>query len=351
MEHSPHARRFFYLCLLVIVTLGVIFLKPYLSTLALALLLAFLFHPVYAWLFARTGRKTWIAAPLTFLAILLAFIVPLGIAISLTVQVVTDFAHSTARDAFLTNPLSIRNFVDQANLFLSHVPQISYRLSENDLLSRIQELGKTVQGAAWHSVQGLGSTISVIIPTFFITIYTISAGLTHYKKISQYLHRLSPLDDSIDRLYAKRITSMIISIVRGTFLIALIQGVVTGLSFWIAGVPYAAFFGLVATIISIIPLGSGALVLPIAIYLGLSGQLGAGIFLAAVNIILTTNLDNVLRPRLIKKEASLHPALVLIGLFTGLAHFGFLGIVYGPVFMVILVTTIDLYREHFAEAS
>jgi predicted PurR-regulated permease PerM len=177
----------------------------------------------------------------------------------------------------------------------------------------------------------------------------MGAVFTRYHAMSVYLHKLSPLNDELDRHYVNRIKSMTISMVRGTLVISLVQGTLTALFLSIAGVHYAAFFGLMATVASIIPLGSGVIALPIGILLIASGNVWQGILQIAGNLLVVTNVDNFLRPRLVSKEAALHPALVLLGLFAGLWHFGFLGAIYGPVIMIFIVTTIEIYQKRFSE--
>jgi predicted PurR-regulated permease PerM len=105
---------------------------------------------------------------------------------------------------------------------------------------------------------------------------------------------------------------------------------------------------MLGVIVSIIPLGAWVITMPIGLFLMATGHLWQGLIPILGNILIVGNIDNFLRPRLVSKQASLHPALVLIGLFAGLAQFGFLGVVYGPVFMVVLVTTLEVYREYYA---
>ncbi|HSI21187.1 MAG TPA: AI-2E family transporter [Verrucomicrobiae bacterium] len=346
MKQSTNARRFFYILLSAIILFSAWLLKPYLTVLTFAVLLAFLFHPLYTWIERSTKGRNWIAVPLALLCVLLTFIVPLILAGLLVANVVAEFAHNAA-SSNLSSGFSVNAFVDQMNALLVHLPG-GYQLAAATVHEKLLALAAAVQSSAWHGLQGIGGKLSFVIPTIFITIYVMGAVFTRYHRISQYLHRLSPLHDEIDTLYARRITSMIVSMVKGTLVIALIQGVLTGLLFWVTGVPYAAFFGLLATIASIIPLGSGIIAIPVGLILILTGSVWQGIFQIATNVLIVSNVDNILRPRLVSKEASLHPALTLLGVFAGIAQFGFLGVIYGPVCMVVLVTTLEVYREYFA---
>jgi len=105
------------------------------------------------------------------------------------------------------------------------------------------------------------------------------------------------------------------------------------------------FFFLTLTALSIVPLGGGIVAIPIGIIMMLTGNFWGGLLVVAGHIIIVTNIDNVLRPRLVPKEAKLDSALTLLSVFAGLKMFGFLGIVIGPVIMILIVTTIQVYRE------
>lgn len=350
MQHTAHARAFFYGLLGLVLIGGFFFLRPYLAVLLFAVLLAILFHPLYEWLERALGGRQWLAVPLALISVLLAFIVPLAAASSLVVQVVTEFVHAASKLTF-NGSYTIANVVANINEVFALIPFANLSITAEQVVGWLQSLAALVQSSAWNGLRGLGGTLVLIAPTFFIMVYVMGAVFTRYHRISVYLHKLSPLDDAIDRLYARRILSMTTSMVRGTFVIAAIQGALTGLFLWAGGVPYAAFFGLLAALLSVIPLGAGIIALPAGLLLILSGNIWQGVLQIAGYLLLVSNVDNLLRPRLVSKDASLHPALVLLGIFGGLYHFGFLGLIYGPVFMIVLVTSIEVYREHFAGRS
>jgi predicted PurR-regulated permease PerM len=83
----------------------------------------------------------------------------------------------------------------------------------------------------------------------------------------------------------------------------------------------------------------------------LTGNVWQGVLVIANHLIIVTNIDNVLRPRLVPRHARLDPALMILAVFAGLGMFGFFGIVLGPVLMIILLTTIQMYLEVFTETK
>ena len=94
---------------------------------------------------------------------------------------------------------------------------------------------------------------------------------------------------------------------------------------------------------SIIPLGGGIVTIPFGIGMALFGNVIGGVFVVLWHLIVVTNIDNFLRPILAPREARLDPALMLLAVFSGIAMFGFWGVVIGPVLMIVIVTTISVY--------
>jgi predicted PurR-regulated permease PerM len=129
------------------------------------------------------------------------------------------------------------------------------------------------------------------------------------------------------------------------------QGFTSAALLTIAGMPIELFlfWFILLTVFSFIPMGAGIITIPIGVIMILTGDIWQGIVVIAGHLLITTNIDNVMRPRLVPKEAKLDPALTILSVFAGVALFGFLGIVIGPVIMIVVVTTLavflDVYRN------
>lgn len=173
----------------------------------------------------------------------------------------------------------------------------------------------------------------------------IVSGIFIYQyKIIFLLKRIIPLEEKNFELYIMRITAMGSSMIKGTFLIALIQGIISGISFWIAGIPYVFFWTLLITFLSLIPfVGAGIIAFPAGLILLFNGHIREGITVLSINVIIVGNIDSLLRPRLVNKEAELPSALLLLSVFGAMQLFGFMGFLYGPVIMIFIVTTVKLY--------
>jgi predicted PurR-regulated permease PerM len=124
----------------------------------------------------------------------------------------------------------------------------------------------------------------------------------------------------------------------------LCQGIAGAASIYIAGFHDGFFiFAILLTLLSIIPLGGGIVTIPFGIGMALFGNVPGGLFVVVWHLVVVTNIDNFLRPILVPREARLDPALMLLAVFSGIAMFGFWGIVIGPVVMIVIVTTISVY--------
>jgi predicted PurR-regulated permease PerM len=130
----------------------------------------------------------------------------------------------------------------------------------------------------------------------------------------------------------------------GQFIIALAQGTAGAVSIYIGGFHEGFFiFAILLSVLSVIPLGGGVVSMPFGIGMILVGNVFGGIFVIAWHLIVVTNIDNVLRPILVPRQARLDSALMLLAVFAGITMFGFLGIIIGPVLMIVIVTTISVY--------
>jgi predicted PurR-regulated permease PerM len=161
------------------------------------------------------------------------------------------------------------------------------------------------------------------------------------------LKSLSPLDDELDQKYIDKLTFMAKAMVRGVFIIALAQGLAVGFFYWLAGVPYMSFWILLSIFTAMLPLGVNTVAIPIGLVLLLAGKIWQSLLVLGGSLLLVSNLDNLLRPMLVSPKAYLNPAMVLLSAFGGIHLFGLLGVIYGPMIMIFVTTTIEIYLEYY----
>lgn len=333
------------------ILVAVWFLKSYIMLIAVAAIIAYLFNPVYEWLL-KHGRSKGQAATLTFLATLLAIIIPLIVVASITVlqinSLLNDFnpANYSADVGKLATDMinAVNNLL--ANIGISH--QVTIEQLNETIKTGIEQFGSNVASNIVSSVSNVFSFITVGI----IYIYVFFALLVNKDKLTKSLGKLNPLGTEISNLYFERMGAMTKATVRGQFIIALCQGLESAAILAVMGLPNLFFFfALLLTIMSIIPLGAGIITIPIGIGMILTGNVTGGVLVIANHLLIVTNIDNLLRPQLVPKEARLDSALMMLSVFSGLAVFGFVGIVLGPVLMIVIVTTLQMFMEVFRDTE
>jgi predicted PurR-regulated permease PerM len=123
-----------------------------------------------------------------------------------------------------------------------------------------------------------------------------------------------------------------------------------GIAFWVAGIAHASFWGAVMVVLSVIPMLGGAIVwVPACLYLGLSGDWGRAVLLAAFCALVVGSVDNVLRPRLVGRDTEMHDLMILFSTLGGIFVFGALGFIIGPIIAALFQTSWELFGLAFAD--
>jgi predicted PurR-regulated permease PerM len=153
-----------------------------------------------------------------------------------------------------------------------------------------------------------------------------------------------------DERYAKEIFSRIEmtvnSVVRGSLLVAVVQGILTGIGFFLFGIPSPAFLGSFAVVTALIPIvGTAVVVLPAVAYLAVSSTVGAAAGLFVWGVVIVGLADNFLRPQLMKRDVDIHPFLILLSVVGGIKFFGPIGFLLGPIVMSLLFALLDIYSH------
>ena len=150
------------------------------------------------------------------------------------------------------------------------------------------------------------------------------------------------MDQTRDLIYASVVAGMVV---------AIIQGILGGITFAALGLGAPVFWGVVMTLFCLLPLGAWVVWLPAAIWLMASGDLTRGLILVGIGAGIVGSVDNVLRPMMLAGRASMNGLLVLIALLGGFATFGFIGIVLGPIILAAAAALLETYTSDEARAQ
>lgn len=322
---------------------GAYFLRSYLVLIAMAAVLAYLFRPIYNRLRAR--YSVGLSATATLLAAIAIVAAPLSGIVFLAVVQISQMVNGISHWMAETDLTELgKRLLDTANELLARVPFLNIELTPESVQDTISRIGQNVGEMALHVARGSVGSIAMVITSAIIFLYVFLALLTNGEKVLGLFRDLNPLGPEVSNIYLAKVGAMVTATVRGQFIIAACQGVAAAISLYIAGLHDGFFmFVIFLTALSFIPLGAGIVTIPLGIGLALFGNIVGGVFVVVFHLVVVTNIDNVLRPFLVPKSAHLHPALMLLAVFAGLKMFGFVGIVLGPVLMIVIVTTISVY--------
>jgi predicted PurR-regulated permease PerM len=322
---------------------GAYFLRRYFMLMVIAAIIAYLFTPLYDRLRAKLNGG--LATTLTVLAALGIVVIPLTALISLgTVQVshmligVADWAKTADLNALGDKAIAT------VNQLLGKLPFQTPTISVDSLRSNLGKVAQTIGEWLLRTLSGAAGGAIGFITSTIIFLYVLISLLVNKTELITLIRQLNPLGEEVTDLYLAKMGAMVKGTVKGQFIIALIQGILGAISIYIAGFHDGFFiFAIFLTALSIIPLGSGIVTIPFGIGMMFFGNVAGGAFVVLFHLIGITNVDNFLRPILVPKEARLDPALMLLSVFSGIAMFGFFGIILGPVLMILIVTTITVY--------
>ncbi len=241
----------------------------------------------------------------------------------------------------------INQLVETTNKVLAAIG-VDEQITTDSVINSITSALSSVSSSLLDSIINAFSGFFSLITAAIIYIYVFLSMLMNQEKIKDLLKKLNPLGDEVSQLYMDRADAMTKATVRGQFIIAFMQGSESAVILAMTGLSDLFFFFLLLlTVMSVIPLGAGIITIPIGILMILTGNIWQGAVVILNHLLIVTNIDNVMRPRLVPKSARLDPALMILAVFSGIAMFGFLGIVIGPIIMILILTTLQIYLEVF----
>jgi predicted PurR-regulated permease PerM len=192
---------------------------------------------------------------------------------------------------------------------------------------------------------GIISNIASFLLSFFLLFFIIFFLLKDHLKLMKFVNELFPLPRKKVDILIQKLESSINGVIRGDFLIALLQGVVAAVGFIVTGVPQPILWTIATIISSFVPtIGTSLVIIPAIFYLLFFKSLTAAIILAVWYLIAHLSVDNIIAPKIIGQQTQMHPLLVLLSILGGLEVFGVMGFLFGPIIMAIFIAILDAYR-------
>lgn len=337
----------FFVVLAALVGYGLLqIIQPFAGSMAWAIFLAFLLFPLHRWLTRKLkGREGWSAGILTGLTpfVLLTPLAFLGIVFANQARALVGYIQqSNVRfDASLLAQIETYPVIGPVARLAREELSMTGADFQQWLTSSAQTVLKnlaTIGGGVFLSA--LGTLVA-----FFFMLFLLFFFLRDGARMFDQLQRLIPVPEE----HREQLFNHLASVTRGVFygigLTAICQGILVGIGFAIAGLPSPVVFGVLAAVLALLPAGGAAIVwIPGMLYLGATGRWGMAIFMLVWGMIVSTS-DNVLRPILVARYAPVSAFTVFVGVVGGIAAFGTIGIVVGPVFLALVAAIIDYFDE------
>jgi len=343
---ESRAGRIFLLVLFVIALVAFIWvIQIFLMHIVIAAVFATLFYPlqrrVAGWLRGRRG----LAAIICTLVILLALLIPLGFVMNLVVRQGIDVYHSIQPkvqkilqegDAGLLGELKRTKLLGLVDL------------AQVDWDEVVQSTAKFVGSIAPKVLNRTTQMTFGVVVDLFIVLFTIFYFLRDGEGILGRIQRLLPLSETNKVLLAERFAAISRATVKGTLLIALIQGTLGGLTLLLFGFDNWLLWSVVMVVLAALPLvGTGMVLIPAGILRIIGGDVWQGVAVILVSVLVVSTVDNILRPRLVGRDVKMHDLMIFFSTIGGIAVFGLMGFIIGPMVAAIFLTILDIFSLEY----
>ena len=322
-------------------------IQPFLMPVFWAVVLAIVFNGLHVWLKRKFPERPMLAATLTTLTITLTVLLPLSLFVLAVIKEAASLVQ-LYESGELDPTLLISWFEERTPA--ARLLADDYGVDFNQIRDGIQT-GVATAGQ-WLANQALnfGQNFLGLAVDFFLMLYFLWFFLKDGKVIVDYIVRALPLGDRDEIALFDRFATVSRATLKGTLIVAAVQGTLGGLLFWFLGIDGALFWGVVMTLLSLLPVGGAALVwVPAAIIMAVQGSYGKAIIIVAFGALAIGLVDNLLRPLLVGRDTKMPDYLVLIATLGGIAAFGLAGFVIGPVVAALFLTVWEMMMREFQE--
>lgn len=208
----------------------------------------------------------------------------------------------------------------------------------------LQNTTKKIASNLPSFLTGTANFVTNLLLMFFVLYYM----LIHGERMEKYLNNFIPLKEANREMLGTETNVMIRANAIGIPLLAIIQGLIGTLGYFIFGIEDYGVWGFLTGVASLIPIvGTGLIWVPLTVYLLATNQTWQGVGLAIYSLAILTNVDYIARITILRKIGNVHPLITIFGVIIGLSMFGFLGLVFGPLLISYFIVLIKIYRNEF----
>lgn len=348
---KDYFKYFFVITIVVLGLLSYFVIEPFIVAILSGLTLAYVLHPIFQRLNKRIKSEA-ITAFLMSLVVIILLSVPTVFLIKETADEARFFYISTKAKLFNGDMFEAAcpdadggacHLVNQVREFLAEPQVRSY------LETTIAKFSDFILDEASAMIFSLPRIFLGLFVAFFVCFYATLEG----KKWVERAKGLLPIKKKYQKEIFVKIDHITHAVIYSSVLVALIQGALGGIGFYIFGVNSPILFGILMSVLALIPfLGTAIIWAPAGGLLVLDGYLQAesslmlrGVLLLAYGLLIVSSIDNILKPRLIGEAARVHPVVILVGVLGGISLLGFIGFVIGPLILSMFMAFLDIYER------
>lgn len=338
-HRNAQIQTYTFLGILIAIFILVLFIfKPLFNVLAFTLILTIVFNPLF------TKLKKWfksdsLAAALTVLIVLIVIAGFFWVFGQLLFNELTNLYSKFRGGEFVFNR-------DDLVAKLPISLQEPVRVITQDLNSIISRL----TSGAFQTVSFVFSNLASFFFNVFLVFFALYYLLKDGEKIKNLVLKISPISNNQENILYEKVTRSVNGVMKGTFLVAVIQATVGCIGFLFFGLPNPILWTMAVFLAAFIPnIGTSLVIIPAVLYLYFDSSTPLAIGMAIWGALAVGLIDNLVSPKLVGRSAQLHPLLVLLSVIGGLQLFGFLGFLIGPIVLAIFSALIEMYIVHFKE--
>ena len=323
-------------------------LSPFLESILWAIFLAMIFYPGFKKLQRVLKRTGFLPALSMTIIVTLVIVIPFSYLIIFLANEIVDVYQSLE---WMIKTGRLQAYLQQASS-IPVLKEILAKLQEafdfiridptSLFLNNLQQIGTFLFNQSSKVLKGL----STFLFEFFLTLLSLHYLFKDGKHLAERLKEIIPLPGGQKNLLIGRFQEMVHAAVYGGGLIAIVQGTMGGLAFWILGLHSPVLWGTAMALLSFIPLVGTALIwVPAFIFLVIWGSFIKGIILLIMGVFGISLVDNFLRPRLISSKTQIHPLILFFAVLGGINLFGIIGIIAGPLIATVCLSLLEISLE------
>lgn len=337
---------FFFVIVALVTLLFLGLIREFIQPLFWAAVLAVLFNRLQRKCLQLLHGRSSSAAALSLLLIVIIVILPLFFIA----------AAVTREGIWLYDTVTENSDFQKASQYLEHtIPELDHYLGKfgfnlQKIQQRLSDLALTVGRFLGSQIVSVGQGTAVFLLKFFLMIYILFFFLRDGDRFLDAFSRALPFEEARKRRLFSKFAEVSRATLKGSMIMAGLQGSIGGFLFWILGINVPVFWGVIMAILALLPaLGSILVWGPAGIILILTNHPVKGIILLLAESIATGVIDNILRPIIVGRDTRMPDFLILLSTLGGLTVFGISGFVIGPIIMALFLTIWDMFAREYSE--